>query len=101
MPLLLCAIAGVLVMHQSLGSSSVDSLKAIGIMDPKLGSQLLLLVLFYNNILTREDVICRDMSVSVLCCTVGSCPFYPTLHIVGFYLFFWLFIISICNSTVL
>ncbi|KAB2610199.1 protein RST1-like [Pyrus ussuriensis x Pyrus communis] len=35
MPMLLCAIAGVLVMHEVLGSTALDSLAAIATMDPK------------------------------------------------------------------
>ncbi|KAM1491327.1 hypothetical protein PS1_023795 [Malus domestica] len=56
MPLLLCAIAGVLVMHEVLGSTALDSFAAIATMDPKVGAQLLLAILFYNNIFTRKDI---------------------------------------------
>lgn len=64
MPLLLCAISGVLVMHQSLGSTALDSLAAIATMDPKVGAQLLLAILFYNNMFTRKDISCCTMLVS-------------------------------------
>lgn len=64
MPLLLSAIAGVLLMHQSLGSVAVDSLTALAIMDPKLGTQFLLAILFYNNIFTKKDNIGQNMLVS-------------------------------------
>lgn len=55
MPLLLSAIASVLVMHDKLGSSAVDLLAVVSIMDPKLGVPLLLTVLYYNNILSGKD----------------------------------------------
>lgn len=64
MPLLLCAISGVLVVHQSLGNTALDSLAAIATMDPKVGAQLLLAILFYNNIFTRNDISCCTMLVS-------------------------------------
>jgi hypothetical protein len=64
MPLLLSAVAGVLVMHQSLGSAALDSLAAIGVMDAKLGVPLLLAILFYSNIFTRNDIISHNMLVS-------------------------------------
>ena len=44
MPLVLSAIACGLFMHHSLGCAAIDSLAAIGIMDPKLGVTLLLTV---------------------------------------------------------
>ncbi|KAI5341216.1 hypothetical protein L3X38_020490 [Prunus dulcis] len=66
MPLLLCAISGVLVMHQSLGSTALDSLAAIATMDPKVGAQLLLAILFYNNMFTRKDISCCTMLPKLL-----------------------------------
>ncbi|XP_068334570.1 protein RST1 [Pyrus communis] len=66
MPLLLCAVAGVLVMHQLLGSTALDSLTAIATMDPKVGPQLLLAILFYNNIFTRKDISCYGMLPKLL-----------------------------------
>lgn len=62
-PSLLCAIAGVLLMHKSLGCEAVDSLAAIAIVDPKLGAHLLLVILFFSNIFTRKDVISHTMLV--------------------------------------
>lgn len=56
MPSLLSAIAGLLVMHELLGGAALDSLAAISTMDPKLGAQILLAILFYNNIFTRKDI---------------------------------------------
>ncbi|XP_021298973.1 protein RST1 isoform X2 [Herrania umbratica] len=66
MPLLLGAITAVLVMHPSLGSSAIDALASIGIMDPKLGVPLLLAILFYNNIFIRKDVIYKNMQLKLL-----------------------------------
>lgn len=64
MPVLLSAVAGVLVMHQSLGNAALDSLAAIGVMDPRMGVPLLLAVLFYSNIFTMNDTISHNMLVS-------------------------------------
>lgn len=64
MPVLLSAVAGVLVMHQSLGNAALDSLAAIGVMDPRMGVPLLLAVLFYSNIFTMKDTISHNMLVS-------------------------------------
>lgn len=64
MPLLLSAVAGVLVIHQSLGSAALDSLASIGVMDAKLGVPLLLAILFYNDIFTRNDILNQNMLVS-------------------------------------
>ncbi|KAI8533657.1 hypothetical protein RHMOL_Rhmol10G0026200 [Rhododendron molle] len=44
----------VLVMHDKLGSSAVDLLAVVSIMDPKLGVPLLLTVLYYNDILSAK-----------------------------------------------
>lgn len=63
MPSLLCATAVVLLMHQSLGCEAVDSLTAIASLDPKLGAQLLLAILFFSNIFTRKDVVSHNMMV--------------------------------------
>ncbi len=65
MPPLLSAITGVLVMHQSLGNIAIDLLATIGAMDPKLGVPLLLAILFYCNIFTRNDINYQDMLVSI------------------------------------
>ncbi|XP_062010189.1 protein RST1 isoform X1 [Rosa rugosa] len=56
MPSLLSAIAGLLVMNEVQGGTALDSLAAIATMDPKLGAQMLLAILFYNNIFTRKDI---------------------------------------------
>ncbi|GMJ04271.1 ECERIFERUM 13, RESURRECTION1 [Hibiscus trionum] len=66
MPLLLGAIAAVLVMHPSLGNAAIDALASIGNADPKLGVSLLLSVLFYNNIFTRKDVVYWNMLPKLL-----------------------------------
>ncbi|KAG4182176.1 hypothetical protein ERO13_A09G028500v2 [Gossypium hirsutum] len=66
MPLLFGAIAAVLVMHPSLGSTAIDALASIGNMDPKLGVSLLLSILFYNNIFTRKDVVYQSMLPKLL-----------------------------------
>ncbi|XVE84015.1 hypothetical protein DITRI_Ditri16bG0134800 [Diplodiscus trichospermus] len=66
MPLLLGAIAAVLVMNPSLGSAAIDALASIGIIDPKLGVPLLLAILFYNNIFTRKDVFYQNMVPKLL-----------------------------------
>ncbi|KAJ4834185.1 hypothetical protein Tsubulata_018875 [Turnera subulata] len=55
MPMLLSAIASIMVMHRSLGDISIDLLAAVVVMDPKLGVPLLLAVLFYCNIFSRKD----------------------------------------------
>ena len=69
MPLVLSAIACGLFMHHSLGCAAIDSLAAIGIMDPKLGVTLLLTILFFNNIFSSKGIGFHDMLVSSL---VGS-----------------------------
>lgn len=56
-----------------MGASAVDSLSSIAIMDPKLGVPLLLAVMFYSNIFTRNDAICHDMLVSSTFWTVTYC----------------------------
>ncbi|XP_039008484.1 protein RST1 isoform X2 [Hibiscus syriacus] len=65
-PLLLGAIAVVLVMHPSLGNAAIDALASIGNLDPKLGVSLLLSVLFYNNIFTRKDVVYWNLLPKIL-----------------------------------
>ena len=69
MPLLLSAITCGLFMHHSLGCAAIDSLAAIGIMDPKLGVTMLLTILFFNNIFSSKGIGFHDMLVSSL---VGS-----------------------------
>ncbi|KAJ7970794.1 Protein RST1 [Quillaja saponaria] len=66
MPFLLSAVVGVLLMHPSLGATALDSLAALGVMDPKLGVPLLLTILFYSNIFTTKNVISCDMLLKLL-----------------------------------
>ncbi|XP_028069666.1 protein RST1 isoform X6 [Camellia sinensis] len=68
MPLLLSAIASILVMHGKLGSSAVEFLAVIGVMDPKLGVPLLLTILFYTNIFsgTGKDTNFHNMLLKLL-----------------------------------
>ncbi|XVF58012.1 hypothetical protein PTKIN_Ptkin07bG0028200 [Pterospermum kingtungense] len=66
MPLLLGAIAAVLVIHPSIGSAAIDALASMGIMDPKLGVPLSLAVLFFNNIFTRKDGVYQNMVPKLL-----------------------------------
>ncbi|KAL3346907.1 hypothetical protein AABB24_025381 [Solanum stoloniferum] len=54
MPMILSAIACVLVMHQTDGSSSVDILANSSRADPKLGVPLLLVIQFYNHIFSTN-----------------------------------------------
>ncbi|XP_010316299.1 protein RST1 isoform X3 [Solanum lycopersicum] len=54
MPMILSAIACVLVMHQADGSSSVDILANSSRADPKLGVPLLLVIQFYNHIFSTN-----------------------------------------------
>lgn len=56
-----------------MGAAAVDSLSAIAIMDPKLGVPLLLAIMFYSNIFTRNDIICHDMLVSPPFCNGTYC----------------------------
>ncbi|XP_057447420.1 protein RST1 isoform X2 [Lotus japonicus] len=66
MSLLLSAVLSVLLIHPSIGAAAVDSLSSIAIMDPRLGVSLLLTIMFYSNIFTRNDVICHDMLLKIL-----------------------------------
>ncbi|RVW46583.1 Protein RST1 [Vitis vinifera] len=66
MPLLLSAIACGLFMHHSLGCAAIDSLAAIGIMDPKLGVTMLLTILFFNNIFSSKGIGFHDMLLKLL-----------------------------------
>ncbi|XP_024006795.1 protein RST1 isoform X2 [Eutrema salsugineum] len=65
-PILLGAVAGVLVMHPSLGPEAIDSLSAIGGIDPKMSVPLLLVVLYYSNLLSRTDVPCQSLLTKLL-----------------------------------
>ncbi|CAI8594541.1 unnamed protein product [Vicia faba] len=62
---LLSAVLSVLLIHPSMGAAAVDSLSSIAIMDPKLGVPLLLAIMFYSNIFTRNDIICHDMLLKI------------------------------------
>lgn len=65
-PILLGAVAGVLVMHPSLGPDAIDSLTTIGGIDPKMSVPLLLAVLYYSNLLSRSDIPCQSLLVRLL-----------------------------------
>ncbi|PNX71467.1 hypothetical protein L195_g027347 [Trifolium pratense] len=62
---LLSAVLSVLLIHPSMGAAAVDSLSSIAVMDPKLGVPLLLEIMFYSNIFTRNDIICHDMLLKI------------------------------------
>ncbi|XP_065878265.1 protein RST1 isoform X2 [Euphorbia lathyris] len=66
MPSLLCAITALLVAHESLGKIALDMLATIGILDPKQGVPLLLAVLFYSNIVTKNDIDSHDLLPKLL-----------------------------------
>ncbi|KAK3032084.1 hypothetical protein RJ639_036298 [Escallonia herrerae] len=68
MPSLVGAIASVLVMHQKFGSSAIDLLAVTGSMDARLGVSLLLVILFYSNILygKGEVIDLHDMLLKLL-----------------------------------
>ncbi|KAM7509889.1 hypothetical protein LguiB_008764 [Lonicera macranthoides] len=72
MPPILGALASVLVIHHTLGSSAVDLLAVTGNMDPKLGVPLLLVILFYNNIFSGKDEV--NDSHSTLLKLLGMLP---------------------------
>lgn len=65
-PILLGAVAGVLVMHPSLGPDAIDSLTALGGIDPKMSVPLLLVVLYFSNLLSRTDVPRQSLLVRLL-----------------------------------
>lgn len=64
--MLLCSIASILVMHPMLGSSAVESLAAIGLVDPKLAMPLLQALLFYNKMLCSYGSNSAELLVSCL-----------------------------------
>ncbi|KAJ4973244.1 hypothetical protein NE237_006418 [Protea cynaroides] len=66
MPFLLSSINAALVMHHSLGSSAVDSLAAIGVMDPTLGIPLLLAILFYNKVFCNNKSSSHEILIKLL-----------------------------------
>lgn len=61
---LVCSIAGLLVLHPSLGTSAVDVLSSLGTMNPKVGVALLLVTLFFSNISTCKEGVSGDIMVS-------------------------------------
>ncbi|XP_010514478.1 PREDICTED: protein RST1-like isoform X3 [Camelina sativa] len=65
-PILLGAVAGVMVMHPSLGADGIDSLNIIGGIDPKMSVPLLLAVLYYSNLLSRTHVPCQSLLSKLL-----------------------------------
>ena len=80
MPLLLSSIACVLIMHKTFGSSAIDFLAVSGTVDPKLDIPLLLVILFYNSVLSGKDkeINFHDMLVS-FCCGCNSFLTYWSL----------------------
>ncbi|KAL0658136.1 hypothetical protein Bca4012_078721 [Brassica carinata] len=65
-PILLGAVTGVLVMHPSLGPDAIDSLTAVGGIDPKMSVPLLLVVLYYSNLLSRTNLPCQSLLSKLL-----------------------------------
>ncbi|EOA23150.1 hypothetical protein CARUB_v10016560mg [Capsella rubella] len=65
-PILLGAVAGVMVMHPSLGADGIDSLNIIGGIDPTMSVPLLLAVLYYSNLLSRTNVPCQSLLPKLL-----------------------------------
>ncbi|KAL3813814.1 hypothetical protein ACJIZ3_015082 [Penstemon smallii] len=67
MPLILCAISTVFLLHHK-GNSSIDLLAIGSIVEPKLGVPLLLIILFYNYIFssTSKDDGLLDMPLKLL-----------------------------------
>lgn len=63
-------------MHPKHHTSAIDSLAAIGKMDPKLGMPLLLSILFYNKILCSSGSDSPDILVSCqnwTCIAISGC----------------------------
>ncbi|KAL0351037.1 UNVERIFIED_CONTAM: protein RST1 [Sesamum radiatum] len=54
MPVILCAVASVYLLHQ-MGNSAIDVLAIGSNVEPKLGVPLLLMILFYNHILSTKE----------------------------------------------
>uniref|UniRef100_A0A803MT51 DUF3730 domain-containing protein n=1 Tax=Chenopodium quinoa TaxID=63459 RepID=A0A803MT51_CHEQI len=65
-PFLLGALTGSLVVHQSLGSSAIETLAALSNMEPKLGVSLLLAVLYYCNLLRSNIKDCNEWLLKLL-----------------------------------
>nr|XP_016434685.1 PREDICTED: protein RST1-like isoform X3 [Nicotiana tabacum] len=67
MPMILSAVACVLLTHQTYGSSSVDILSNSSNVDPKLGVPLLLVIQFYNHIFsTNTGADCHGVLLKLL-----------------------------------
>ncbi|XP_011098433.1 protein RST1 [Sesamum indicum] len=67
MPVILCAVASVFFLHQ-MGNSAIDLLAIGSNVEPKLGVPLLLMILFYNHILStkEKDNDFHDMQLKLL-----------------------------------
>ncbi|KAL9292968.1 Protein RST1 [Arabidopsis thaliana] len=65
-PILLGAVAGVMVMHPSLGADAIGSLTIIGGIDSKMSVPLLLAVLYFSNLLSRTNVPCQSLLSKLL-----------------------------------
>lgn len=65
-PMLLGALAGSLVVHESLGSYAIEILAFLNNMDPTLGVPLLLAVLYYCNFVRCYSKCSNDLLVSVM-----------------------------------
>ncbi|XP_048498933.1 protein RST1 isoform X3 [Beta vulgaris subsp. vulgaris] len=65
-PLLLGALAGSLVVHESLGSYAIEILAFLNIMDPTLGVPLLLAVLYYCNFVRCYSKCSNDLLLNLL-----------------------------------
>ncbi|CAN4082408.1 unnamed protein product [Withania somnifera] len=79
MPLILSAIACVLVMHQTDGSSSVDVLANSSKVDPKLGVPLLLVIQFYNHIFSTNTYVDRHEVLLKLLELLPSLASHPAI----------------------
>lgn len=62
--LILASVVSLSVMHRSLGRYAIDSLAAVGLMDPKMGLPLLLAVLFYTKIFYSNQSTSHEIVVS-------------------------------------
>ncbi|KAK4417800.1 protein RST1 [Sesamum alatum] len=67
MPVILCAVASVCLLHQ-MGNSAIDLLAIGNNIEPKLGVPLLLMILFYNHLLSTKEKYndFRDRQLKVL-----------------------------------
>ncbi|KAL0450695.1 UNVERIFIED_CONTAM: protein RST1, partial [Sesamum latifolium] len=67
MPVILCAVASVFLLHQ-MGNSAIDLLAIGSNVEPKLGVPMLLMILFYNHILStkEKDNDFHDMQLKLL-----------------------------------